>query len=103
MIMFAVIFGLSMDYEVFLLSRTREVWLSGRHRKFVGGDGQVMAGRVLTPLRTAGGLVGGSAEVEAAGAGEGFFWAAGEASGGQDLVLVFAAAVEVEREAPDAG
>ena len=29
-IMFAVLFGLSMDYEVFLLSRVREAWLSGR-------------------------------------------------------------------------
>ncbi len=29
-IMFATLFGLSMDYEVFLLSRVREAWLSGR-------------------------------------------------------------------------
>ena len=29
-IMFATLFGLSMDYEVFLLSRVREAWLRGR-------------------------------------------------------------------------
>ena len=29
MIMFAIVFGLSMDYEVFLLSRVREEWLAG--------------------------------------------------------------------------
>ena len=28
--MFAVVFGLSMDYEVFLISRVREEWV--RHR-----------------------------------------------------------------------
>ena len=28
--MFATLFGLSMDYEVFLLSRVREAWLRGR-------------------------------------------------------------------------
>ena len=27
MMMFAIVFGLSMDYEVFLLSRVREAWL----------------------------------------------------------------------------
>ena len=33
MLMFAIVFGLSMDYEVFLLSRVREEWL-------LGGDGK---------------------------------------------------------------
>ena len=33
MLMFAVVFGLSMDYEVFLLSRVREEWV-------IGGDGR---------------------------------------------------------------
>jgi RND superfamily putative drug exporter len=33
MLMFAIVFGLSMDYEVFLLSRVREEWL-------IGGDGK---------------------------------------------------------------
>ena len=30
MMMFAILFGLSMDYEVFLLSRVREEWLKHR-------------------------------------------------------------------------
>ena len=29
MMMFAILFGLSMDYEVFLLSRVREEYLNG--------------------------------------------------------------------------
>ena len=40
-IMFAVLFGLSMDYEVFLLSRVREAWLAGRdtpRRRHRGAD-----------------------------------------------------------------
>jgi len=68
------------------------VMLSGLGRKFVGGLDR-LGGRVP----------GWSAEVEVAGAVEGVFGAAGEASGGQDLVLVLAAAVEVKGEAPDAG
>ena len=31
-IMFAVVFGLSMDYEVFLVSRVREQWIKHRRR-----------------------------------------------------------------------
>ncbi len=47
-LMFAVLFGLSMDYEVFLLSRVREHWLHG-----AGGRGSVVeglagTGRVIT-------------------------------------------------------
>ena len=30
MLMFAIVFGLSMDYEVFLLSRVHEAWLATR-------------------------------------------------------------------------
>ena len=39
MIMFAILFGLSMDYEVFLLSRVREEYLStgDSHKSVVGG------------------------------------------------------------------
>ncbi len=38
MMMFAIIFGLSMDYEVFLLSRVREVWLAtGNNADSVAG------------------------------------------------------------------
>ena len=48
MIMFAVLFGLSMDYEVFLLSRVREEYLrSGdSHRSVV--DGLTATARVIT-------------------------------------------------------
>jgi RND superfamily putative drug exporter len=43
MLMFAIVFGLSMDYEVFLLSRVREEWM-------LGGDGRgsVTRGLVAT-------------------------------------------------------
>ena len=37
MIMFAILFGLSMDYEVFLLSRVREEYLHHRRQHGVGG------------------------------------------------------------------
>jgi len=30
MLVFAIVFGLSMDYEVFLLSRVHEAWLATR-------------------------------------------------------------------------
>jgi RND superfamily putative drug exporter len=41
--MFAILFGLSMDYEVFLLSRVREEYLQGGKR-----DGAVVAGVAKT-------------------------------------------------------
>ena len=46
--MFAVVFGLSMDYEVFLISRVREEWV--RHRDAGGAvaDGIAFTGRVIT-------------------------------------------------------
>ncbi|HSJ96112.1 MAG TPA: MMPL family transporter [Myxococcota bacterium] len=47
-VMFAVIFGLSMDYEVFLLSRIREEWLaSGDNRESVI-RGLARTGRIIT-------------------------------------------------------
>ncbi len=48
MIMFAIVFGLSMDYEVFLLSRIREEW--DRTRDAVGSvaDGLAATARVIT-------------------------------------------------------
>ncbi|HSK56992.1 MAG TPA: MMPL family transporter [Jiangellales bacterium] len=47
-LMFAVLFGLSMDYEVFLLSRIREEWLtSGDSRESVV-RGLAATGRVIT-------------------------------------------------------
>jgi len=47
-LMFAVLFGLSMDYQVFLVSRMREVWVrtSSNARSIV--DGLAGTGRVIT-------------------------------------------------------
>ena len=47
-LMFAVLFGLSMDYEVFLVSRMREAWLRTRdnHRAIL--EGLAGTGRVIT-------------------------------------------------------
>ncbi len=48
MMMFAIVFGLSMDYEVFLLSRIREEWLrTGDSRRSVA-DGLAATARVIT-------------------------------------------------------
>jgi uncharacterized membrane protein YdfJ with MMPL/SSD domain len=48
LVMFAVIFGLSMDYEVFLLSRIREEWLAtGDNRESVI-QGLARTGRIIT-------------------------------------------------------
>jgi CheY-like chemotaxis protein len=48
LIMFAVVFGLSMDYEVFLLSRIREEWLhSGDNHQSVLA-GLAHTGRIIT-------------------------------------------------------
>jgi RND superfamily putative drug exporter len=48
LIMFAVVFGLSMDYEVFLLSRIREEWLRTRdnHQSVIAGLART--GRIIT-------------------------------------------------------
>jgi RND superfamily putative drug exporter len=48
MLMFAIVFGLSMDYEVFLLSRVHEVWLEtgDAHRSVAVGIGRTA--RVIT-------------------------------------------------------
>jgi RND superfamily putative drug exporter len=48
MMIFAIVFGLSMDYEVFLLSRIREAWLAtGDNSKSVA-DGLAATARVIT-------------------------------------------------------
>jgi putative drug exporter of the RND superfamily len=47
-IMFAVVFGLSMDYEVFLISRIREEWVNGRDASTAVADGIAFTGRVIT-------------------------------------------------------
>jgi RND superfamily putative drug exporter len=46
--MFVVLFGLSMDYEVFLLSRIREEWLRTRENSTSVADGLALTGRIIT-------------------------------------------------------
>jgi RND superfamily putative drug exporter len=48
MMMFAVLFGLSMDYEVFLLSRVREEYLRTRDNATAVADGLARTARVIT-------------------------------------------------------
>jgi RND superfamily putative drug exporter len=47
-IMFAVVFGLSMDYEVFLVSRVREQWIRHADASAAVGDGIALTGRVIS-------------------------------------------------------
>ena len=47
-IMFAVVFGLSMDYEVFLVSRVREQWVRRRDASAAVADGIALTGRVIS-------------------------------------------------------
>ena len=42
--MFAVVFGLSMDYEVFLISRVREEWVRHRDATRAVADGIAYTG-----------------------------------------------------------
>jgi putative drug exporter of the RND superfamily len=46
--MFVVLFGLSMDYEVFLLSRIREEWLRTHENSTAVADGLAVTGRIIT-------------------------------------------------------
>ena len=48
MMMFAILFGLSMDYEVFLLSRIREEWLRTGDPRTSVADGLAATARVIT-------------------------------------------------------
>ena len=48
MMMFAIVFGLSMDYEVFLLSRVREAWLRTRDNTAAVVEGLSVTARVIT-------------------------------------------------------
>lgn len=48
MFLFAILFGLSMDYEVFLLSRIREFWVHGRNTSEAVADGLAVTARVIT-------------------------------------------------------
>jgi RND superfamily putative drug exporter len=47
-LMFAVVFGLSMDYEVFLISRVREEWVRRRDASPAVADGIAFTGRVIS-------------------------------------------------------
>ncbi len=46
--MFVILFGLSMDYEVFLLSRIREEWLRTGENSTAVADGLALTGRIIT-------------------------------------------------------
>ncbi len=46
--MFTILFGLSMDYEVFLLSRIREEWLRTGVNSEAVADGLAITGRIIT-------------------------------------------------------
>ena len=48
MMMFAIVFGLSMDYEVFLLSRVREEYVRTRDNASAVADGLAATARVIT-------------------------------------------------------
>jgi RND superfamily putative drug exporter len=47
-LMFAVVFGLSMDYEVFLISRVREEWVRRGNASEAVANGIAFTGRVIT-------------------------------------------------------
>jgi RND superfamily putative drug exporter len=47
-LMFCVLFGLSMDYEVFLLSRVREAWLETHDNRASVAIGLQRSGRIIT-------------------------------------------------------
>ncbi|MFR9795058.1 MMPL family transporter [Streptomyces sp. MS06] len=48
MMMFAIVFGLSMDYEVFLLSRIREGWLRSGDNRLAVASGMAATARVIS-------------------------------------------------------
>jgi RND superfamily putative drug exporter len=48
----AILFGLSMDYQVFLVSRMNEEWVHGRDNRRAVRIGQVETGRVITAAAT---------------------------------------------------
>jgi RND superfamily putative drug exporter len=50
--LFAIVFGLSMDYEVFLVSRIHEEWMRRRNASRAVGDGLALTGRVITAAAT---------------------------------------------------
>jgi RND superfamily putative drug exporter len=48
LMIFAIVFGLSMDYEVFLVSRIQERWLTGRDNSRAVAEGLAATARVIT-------------------------------------------------------
>jgi putative drug exporter of the RND superfamily len=48
LMMFAILFGLSMDYEVFLMTHIREAWLEKRDNRLAVIKGVATTGRVIT-------------------------------------------------------
>jgi RND superfamily putative drug exporter len=48
MMLFALLFGLSMDYEVFLLTAVREAWRATADNRMAVRDGLARTGRVIT-------------------------------------------------------
>ena len=46
--LFAIVFGLSMDYEVFLIARIHERWTITRDSRGSVGEGLALTGRVIT-------------------------------------------------------
>jgi putative drug exporter of the RND superfamily len=46
--LFAIVFGLSMDYEVFLISRMHERWMQTRDHERAVSEGLALTGRVVT-------------------------------------------------------
>jgi RND superfamily putative drug exporter len=46
--MFAIVFGLSMDYEVFLVTRMHEEWERTRNASFAVRHGLALTGKVIT-------------------------------------------------------
>ena len=48
LLMFAILFGLSMDYQVFLVSRIREVWHGGEENREAVVQGLASSARVIT-------------------------------------------------------
>jgi RND superfamily putative drug exporter len=59
-ILFCVLFGLSMDYEVFLLSRMREIWDRGHDNEEAVAGGLERSGRIVTSAALIVVLVAGS-------------------------------------------
>jgi RND superfamily putative drug exporter len=48
MMLFTILFGLSMDYEIFLLSRVREDYLENHDNGLAVANGVAVTGRVIT-------------------------------------------------------